>query len=282
MVVGHFLIKIGCLNMFKQLLCPTLISGGGSTAPQHFGSVPPEICSTQYVNHEGVPELVAEDDAARLEENRFEAVSLFRRNPRCLAEDKGGLGSSAEVFAWQLRLQEKLAQTSAAAKPGGVQQAVDFWLQRSKAVLGRQQYFLAYEHGKAAVRLGSGARPDGLHSFGAPPATAAGSASPEEPASVGCWCPEEAAVLHYAHGGFQAVAEKLRRLCASKGSWWRCYALYTQGRHLSDQDLSSIYRGAVALCDDEAEAARQIASGVCLRYHVADCHLPRFDLHLMD
>ncbi|CAE8640627.1 unnamed protein product [Polarella glacialis] len=202
-------------------------------------------------------------DNRRLEENRFEAVSLFRRNPRCLAEDKGGLGSSAEVFAWQLRLQEKLAQTSAAAKPGGVQQAVDFWLQRSKAVLGRQQYFLAYEHGKAAVRLGSGARPDGLHSFGAPPATAAGSASPEEPASMGCWCPEEAAVLHYAHGSFQAVAEKLRRLCASKGSWWRCYALYTQGRHLSDQDLSSIYRGAVALCDDEAEAARQIASGVC-------------------
>ncbi|CAE8730339.1 unnamed protein product [Polarella glacialis] len=27
MVVGHFLIKIGCLNMFKQLLCPTLKMG---------------------------------------------------------------------------------------------------------------------------------------------------------------------------------------------------------------------------------------------------------------
>jgi hypothetical protein len=24
LVVGHILIKIGCLNMFKQLLCPTL------------------------------------------------------------------------------------------------------------------------------------------------------------------------------------------------------------------------------------------------------------------
>jgi hypothetical protein len=31
LVIGHFLIKIGCLNMFRQLLYPTLLGSAFST-----------------------------------------------------------------------------------------------------------------------------------------------------------------------------------------------------------------------------------------------------------
>lgn len=73
-------------------------------APMHFGAVPAGVNTVQYLNHEGVPEVSRHDG---MMVNRFESVTLFRRNPRCFTGDwepDAGGGGVAEVFAWQLQL----------------------------------------------------------------------------------------------------------------------------------------------------------------------------------
>lgn len=289
---------VGCQWLLHIDLDELFLLGSGQSAPQHFGAVPPEAQATQYLNHEGVPELpedekVNEDggpeglgpEAERLRRNRFEAVTLFRRNPHCFASLPGlrdlvlsaqGLDlTKSRGSDWQRRLD----QLARAGDEGGganfrspraraARRALAFWPRRTRSALGSAQYFLAYASGKGAVRLGTGPPPSDVHRFGT--------------VDLGhYWCPEEAAVLHYAHGGYEAVAEKLRRLRSSTGSWWRSFVFYERGRDMEDGALYDLYRRGVALCEPE-EAARQVESGVCFRYSISEGHLPAWQLELLD
>jgi hypothetical protein len=97
---------------------------GSQSAPEFFGSLPPEVAQVRFLNDEGVAER---EDIA----DYFREVTLFRRHP---------------IFA----------------PPAIVEQ----W----RARFSKTHYFLGYENGKSAVRLGVGARPLGVHGFDAAPA----------------------------------------------------------------------------------------------------------------
>ncbi|CAK0833184.1 unnamed protein product [Prorocentrum cordatum] len=260
------------------------------TAPAHFARIVSDRSAITYVNHEGLPELDGccdREGEARLAMNRFEAVSLFRRNPHCFVEGTGlddvllgakGLGGN--IWAqrgrrkWHRQLDEFIEAlgdgTDLTLSPASVASrcAFSFWLQRAKTHLGSAQYFLGYEHGKSAVRLRSGALPAGVHRFGE------GNTGTRAIGSRRYWNPQEAAVLHYAFGAASNVTEKLRRLRNSTGLWWQSYALYSRGRSLDDNALGQLYRDVIALLDS-AEAQRQVSSGICFRFHIAERHLPR-------
>jgi len=233
----------------------------GCTAPQHFGAVHSDTHSTQYLNHEGVPEAPAESPGL-LRENRFAAVTLFRRNPVCLF---GGIGVGA-THLWQQYL-DSLATLPSSPEQPAMESAIAFWARRSRAVFGRSQFFLAYANGKGATRLGTACLPNGVHRFGA--------------ASRHFWCPDEAFVLHYAHGCCEAVAEKLCRLRSSSGTWWRSFALNACGRSMSDRAVRETYEQVVALTDAK-EAKEQVASGVCFRFTLAKQQAPVVDLNELD
>ncbi|CAE8584312.1 unnamed protein product [Polarella glacialis] len=270
----------GCEWLLHIDLDELFVAVDGRTAPQHFGSVPAEHNTVAYVNHEGVPEIPstgAADYELRLARNRFEAVSLFRRNPCCFAEgfDLDELLAEAPLGAsrgsvWQSRLEE-LAQAMDYECPElgyGARRAFAFWLLRTKKALGSAQYFLAYVNGKGAVRLRSPNLPNGVHRFGTTDLDQ-------------YWCPQEAAVFHYAHGSCEAVASKLRRLRASSGTWWRPFPLYDRGRGMDDRALEELYGNAVAICD-APETSRQLESSICLRHSVAHQHLLSHCLSMMD
>eukprot|EP00927_Polykrikos_kofoidii_P048663 TRINITY_DN42903_c0_g1_i1.p1 TRINITY_DN42903_c0_g1~~TRINITY_DN42903_c0_g1_i1.p1 ORF type:complete len:549 (+),score=107.61 TRINITY_DN42903_c0_g1_i1:29-1648(+) len=309
--------------------------GSGASAPQHFATVPENVAVVHYVNHEGVPEIggavsASEAEApALLSSNRFEAVTLFRKNPRCLADVRGledvvdlattdgdvgggvpqsacpGWHERAEAIARAEELRAVKASTAGAlaagaddgagfsassyavdasggvddsandgsghtakdaavlnvmagSDEGAARRAFMFWLRRTRIHLGRAQYFLAYVNGKGAARLGCDVLPHGVHRFQESSSKAVGVSAPDY------WCPDEAAVLHYANGCFESVAAKLSRLRSSTGGWWRRFALYSECREMNDEALRVIYERAVALADP-AEASSQVASGVCFR-----------------
>lgn len=243
----------------------------------------------EYVNHEGVPELGEASVADELRENRFEAVTLFRRNPHCFIDGDLGLADllpmvgTFENFdsnSWQRQLDDFLAASSArccldsssahagvdsslgCSRSVAAQRSFRFWLQRTQNVFGRAQYFLAYVNGKGAARVDSGALPDGVHRFGV---HRFGSCRDFR----SYWDPSEATVLHYAHGCLESVAAKLQRLRDSTGKWWKQFPLYVQGRELDPSTLTEIYERAVALTPgrgEDGEATRQVDSGVCFRY----------------
>mmetsp|Transcript_113264 Transcript_113264/g.366313 ORF Transcript_113264/g.366313 Transcript_113264/m.366313 type:complete len:486 (-) Transcript_113264:22-1479(-) len=268
----------GCQWLLHIDLDELFVLQEGISAPRHFASVDPARGAVAYLNHEGVPELHDEVVVSELSHNRFAATTLFRRNAQCLAEGfgldevvlgDGGVDLTLSVpgSPWQRRL-DALASSPSASSSSAAVQTFAFWPRRTKAVLGSAQYFLAYSNGKGAVRLSSDALPNTVHRFG-------------ETELGRYWCPKEAVVLHYASGCCDAVAEKLRRLRASSGDWWRSFVLYTRGRDSDEEGLRAIYAGALAL-DDPDEAARQVDTGVCLRYAVADGHLPKWSLCVMD
>lgn len=259
------------------------------TAPQHFAGVASDRSTIAYLNHEGLPELDGccdRDAEARLEMNRFEAVSLFRRNPHSFAEGDGlddvllgakGLGGN--IWAqrgrgkWHRQLDE-FTQAFGDGRDLGLSPAsvasrgsFYFWLHRAKNHLGSARYFLGYEHGKSAVRLCSGALPAGVHRFGK------GETGTHPIDARRYWNPQEAAVLHYAFGAASNITEKLRRLRNSTGLWWQSYVLYSKGRNLDDIALEKLYRDVIALLDS-AEAERQVSSGICFRFNIAERHLP--------
>mmetsp|Transcript_173217 Transcript_173217/g.555576 ORF Transcript_173217/g.555576 Transcript_173217/m.555576 type:complete len:700 (+) Transcript_173217:198-2297(+) len=270
----------GCGWLLHIDLDELFLLPGGMTAPAHFAGVAPDRCTIAYLNHEGVPELdgsCAREAGALLEANRFDAVSLFRRNPHCFAAGQGlddlllgGEDTDGNIWAqcgrskWQRGLDEfaKAVGDGADVTPSQAsvasRRSFAFWVQRAKQHLGCGQYFLAYANGKSAVRLSSGASPNGVHRFGTQDLRR-------------YWNPQEAAVLHYAHGSTSTVTAKLRRLRNSTGVWWQSFALYTKGRELDDRQLEDLYREVIAL-EDSAEARRQVDSGICFRFRIAARH----------
>lgn len=108
------------------------------------------------------------------------------------------------------------------------------------------------------MRLSSGLEPRGVHRFADP-------ASGEKVPSKQYWDPAEACVLHYAHGGPDAVATKLARLLHSTGVWWNIFPLYVEGRGADECRLAELYREVVAIADAQ-EGERQVSTGICFRY----------------
>lgn len=249
----------------------------GVTAPEHFAEVPPGRNAVAYLNHEGVPELDANCSSRRgamLTTNRFEETSLFRRNPHCFAEGcgfdelllgegdvDGNISQRCGRSTWQRQLDEFAKSFDTGMDWSPCQDAAAesrrcfaFWVHRAKQHLGSAQYFLGYSNGKSAVRVRTGALPNGVHRFG-------------DDDLRRYWNPQHAAVLHFAHGTVSDVIEKLRRLRDSTGMWWQSFPLYARGRDLDDLALKEIYRDMIAL-EDAAEAQRQEQSGVCFRFHI--------------
>jgi len=99
----------------------------------------------------------------------FNSVTLFKKNPR--------ICRSQALSEWQSRIS-------------------------------RPEYFLAYDHGKSAVRVGPGARVNGVHSF-VPPPLAPGVRTLAEPA-----------ILHYPHCTFDGFLQKYHHRGAFSDSYF--------------------------------------------------------------
>jgi len=243
----------------------------GMTAPEHFASISQERKTVTYLNHEGVPEVDGRGNREAeefMEMNRFGAVSLFKQNPHCFVEGcglddlllgspeiDGGVRKRCGRGPWQRRLDEFAKACISSSEVVTSRRSLAFWAQRAQRQLGSAQYFLAYANGKSAVRVHSRTLPNGVHRFG-------------ETDFGRYWNPQQAAVLHYAHGAASTVIDKLRRLSNSTGIWWKTFELYSQGRNLDDLALQQLYREAIALYDFE-EAQRQVQSGMCFRFYKA-------------
>ena len=230
--------------------------------------MPEEVDIVTYMNHEGVPERTTRD----LEANRFAAITLFRRNPHCFnAAGYGRLKLEDAIVPGDTRadrdprkaVRQQLAALAHDTSAEGARPAFRFWLQRTEAVLGQADYFIAYSNGKSAARVGRGIEPRGVHRFAHP-----GQNLVPGPDPIGVrthFDPAEACVLHYAHGGPRSVAAKLERLRTSTGTWWNVFPFYIQGREATDDErFAALYR--VLSLDDEEEAQRQVASGLCFRF----------------
>eukprot|EP00927_Polykrikos_kofoidii_P072233 TRINITY_DN68373_c0_g1_i1.p1 TRINITY_DN68373_c0_g1~~TRINITY_DN68373_c0_g1_i1.p1 ORF type:complete len:592 (+),score=96.88 TRINITY_DN68373_c0_g1_i1:134-1909(+) len=186
-----------------------------------------------YLNHEGVPEF--EDTV-----DYFATTTLFKRHH----------------FAVPL---------TAEARAG-----MHFWRSRSR----REQYLLFYDNGKSACRAGLGARPRSQHVWQLPPGKRSKTAlaDPRQLRLEDFQQCDDPCVLHIPVCGLEWLAAKYSTLGVFADAWLGGSVKLPASFHTDARDacvagatdLEALFRQEVLLTD-KGEAARQVASEVCLR-----------------
>lgn len=190
------------------------------------------ICQLTYANHEGVPETEEVGDY-------FREVTLFRRHP-------------AQV------------PMSAAAR-----RAMNFWRQRTA----HAQYFLFYDNGKSAVKVDTALHARNQHVWVVSGRSAHAFADPRQLDPSALHLTDNPKILHFPVCGCAWFSGKYRKLGRFANTWAGgvtippCLHLDARtAAGVGDEALKCLFRKEVLL-SDAAEAADQVAAGVCFRTH---------------
>lgn len=212
--------------------------------------MPEETSQVVFLNHEVVPE-------SSECQNYFMTSTLIKHNPSTLTENRNDEFVRCRDF-WEARVLAMRAELE--NKTAG---------SRTSDLTAHRSHFLAYGNGKSAVRvvsaLGCGSFPRGSHLWEFP--VSCQSLTPGDQTSIHL-DPAEVCILHYVNCAGEAdFARKYGGRTSERWNELPFHGLCQKFQRSGCEALAQLFRAAVLL-DDEVEAERQVAAGVCSRVFV--------------